>query len=201
VLDDLVRAGKVRYVGCSNFSGWHLMKSLAVSERNGWPKYVAHQAYYSLVSRDYEWELMPLAIDQRVGTVVWSPLAGGQLSGKITRERAAAAGSRVSALGVRPGVEREQFYDVVDELRSIAAEIGRTVPQVALNWVLQRPTVSTLVIGARNEAQLRDSLGAAEFSLSAEHVRRLDKVSERTPAYPYWHQRAVFGERNPPPVP
>ena len=199
-IDELVAAGKVRYVGCSNFSGWHLMKSLALSDRYGWPRYVAHQAYYSLVARDYEWELMPLALDQQIGTVVWSPLAGGQLSGKMGRDRPAPEGSRVATLGTRPGLGREQFYDVVDALRAIAAEIGRTVPQVALNWVLQRPTVSTLVVGARNEAQLRDSLGAAEFSLSAQHMQRLDAASERQPAYPYWHQRTIFGERNPPPV-
>ena len=199
-LEELVRAGKIRDVGCSNFSGWHLMKSLALSERHGWPRYVAHQAYYSLVAREYEWELMPLALNQGVGTVVWSPLAGGQLSGKVGRDQGAPEGSRVAAQGMRPGIGREQFYDVVDVLRAIAADIDRTVPQVALNWVLQRPTVSTLVIGARNEAQLRDSLGASEFTLSVDQMRRLDAVSERPPVYPYWHQRTVFGERNPPVV-
>jgi aryl-alcohol dehydrogenase-like predicted oxidoreductase len=199
-IDDLVRAGKVRYVGCSNFSGWALMKSLALSDRHGWPRYVAHQAYYSLVAREYEWELMPLALDQQVGTVVWSPLSGGQLSGKVGRDQPAPEGSRVATLGMRPGLSREQFYDVVDVLKSIAADIGRSVPQVALNWVLQRPTVSTLVIGARNEAQLLDSLGATDWALSTEQMQRLDKVSERQPVYPYWHQRTVFGERNPPPV-
>ncbi len=200
-LDDIVRAGKVRHVGCSNFSGWHLMKSLALAEQHGWPRYVAHQAYYSLASRDYEWELMPLAIDQHVGTVVWSPLSGGQLAGKMGRDEPPPDGSRVAEQGLRPGLSREQFYDVIDVLRSIATETERSVPQIALNWVLQRPTVATLVIGARNEAQLRDTLGAVDFTLSPDHVRRLDVVSDRTPAYPYWHQRAVFGERNPPPVP
>ncbi len=199
-IDTLVRAGKVRQVGCSNFSGWHLMKSLALAGRHGWPRYVAHQAYYSLVSRDYEWELMPLALDQRIGTVVWSPLAGGQLSGRFGRERPPPEGTRVATLGMRPGLSREQFYDVVDVLREVATETECTVPQVALNWVLQRPTVATLVIGARNERQLRDSLGAADFMLSADQMRRLDSASERTPAYPYWHQRTIFGERNPPPV-
>jgi aryl-alcohol dehydrogenase-like predicted oxidoreductase len=199
-IDELTRAGKIRFAGCSNFSGWHLMKSLCAAEGHGWPRYVAHQAYYSLVARDYEWELMPLAIDQRIGTVVWSPLAGGQLSGKADRDHSAPEGTRVATLGMRPGMSREQFYDVVDVLRAIAEEVGRTVPQVALNWALRRPTVATLVIGARNEAQLRDNLGAVEFTLSAEHIQHLDKVSERTPVYPYWHQRTVFGERNPPPV-
>jgi aryl-alcohol dehydrogenase-like predicted oxidoreductase len=199
-IDDLVRSGKVRHIGCSNFSGWHLMKSLGISEKNGWSRYIAHQAYYSLVSRDYEWELMPLAIDQGIGTVVWSPLAGGQLSGKFDRNHPPPEGTRVATLGMRPGMPREQFYEVVDTLRAIADETERTVPQVALNWVLRRPTVSTLVIGARTEAQLRDSLAATTFELSADHMKRLDVVSERTPAYPYWHQRTVFGERNPPPV-
>jgi len=199
-IDQLVSAGKVRYVGCSNFSGWHLMKSLCLADQQGWPRYVAHQAYYSLVSRDYEWELMPLALDQRIGTVVWSPLAGGQLSGKFGRDRSAPEGTRVAQLGLRPGLSREQFYDVVDVLREIATETERAVPQVALNWVMQRPTVSTLVIGARNEAQLRDSLGAVDFTLSPEQMHRLDKASERTASYPYWHQRTVYGERNPPPV-
>jgi aryl-alcohol dehydrogenase-like predicted oxidoreductase len=199
-IDELVRAGKVRYVGCSNFSGWHLMKSLCLAEQHGLPRYIAHQAYYSLVSRDYEWELMPLALDQRIGTVVWSPLAGGQLSGKFGRDRPAPEGTRVAQLGMRPGLSREQFYDVVDVLREIATETEHTVPQVALNWALQRPTVSTLVIGARNEAQLRDSLGAVDFTLAAEQMHRLDRASERTPSYPYWHQRTIYGERNPPPV-
>jgi aryl-alcohol dehydrogenase-like predicted oxidoreductase len=199
-IDELVRAGKVRYVGCSNFSGWHLMKSLALSGQHGWPRYISHQAYYSLVARDYEWELMPLALDQRIGTIVWSPLSGGQLSGKVGRDSAPPEGTRVATLGMRPGLVREQFYDVVDELRAIAAETGRTVPQVALNWVLQRPTVATLIIGARNEAQLRDSLGAVEFLLSPEDMQRLDTASARQPVYPYWHQRTIFGERNPPVV-
>jgi len=199
-LDELVRAGKVRYVGCSNFSGWHLMKSLSLAERHRWPRYVAHQAYYSLVSRDYEWELMPLALDQHVGTVVWSPLAGGQLSGKMGRDTPPPEGTRVATLGTRPGLSRERFDDLVDVLRAIAAETEHSVPQIALAWVLGRPTVSTLVIGARNAEQLRDSLGAVDVSLSAEQIKRLDDVSAVTPAYPYWHQRTIFGERNSPPV-
>jgi aryl-alcohol dehydrogenase-like predicted oxidoreductase len=176
------------------------MKSLCLAEQHGLPRYIAHQAYYSLVSRDYEWELMPLALDQRIGTVVWSPLAGGQLSGKFGRDRPAPEGTRVAQLGMRPGLSREQFYDVVDVLREVATETEHTVPQVALNWALQRPTVSTLVIGARNEAQLRDSLGAVDFTVAAEQMHRLDRASERTPSYPYWHQRTIYGERNPPPV-
>ncbi|MEO7997312.1 MAG: aldo/keto reductase [Gemmatimonadaceae bacterium] len=199
-LEELVKAGKVREVGCSNFSGWHLMKSLGLSQQNGWPGYVAHQAYYSLLAREFEWELMPLAIDQNVGTVVWSPLSGGQLGGKITRNSPPAEGTRVATLGMRPGLPEHQFFDVVDVLQEIANELDRSVSQIALNWVLQRPTVATVVIGARNEQQLISNLQAADFTLSAEHIARLDTVSDRAPVYPYWHQRTIFGERNPSPV-
>jgi len=200
-MDDLVRAGKVRYIGCSNFSGWHLMKSLALSEKHGWARHVAHQAYYSLLAREYEWELMPLAIDQQVGTVVWSPLSGGRLSGKVGRNEPAPKGSRTATLGAHGSeLPLEQLYAVVDVLREIAGELDRSVSQVALNWVLQRPTVSTLVIGARNAAQLRENLRSVEFKLSAEQVERLDVVSAAQPIYPYWHQRRTFADRNPPPV-
>jgi aryl-alcohol dehydrogenase-like predicted oxidoreductase len=200
-LDDLVRAGKVRYVGCSNFSGWHLMKSLAVAERYGWPRYVANQTLYSLVARDYEWELMPLGLDQKVGAVVWSPLGGGRLTGKMGRGRSAPQGSRTAQIGVLgPELPQEQFDEIVAVLEAIAAELGRSVSQVALNWVLRRPTISTVVVGARNEAQLRQNLGAVEFALSEEQVARLDKASARPPAYPYWHQRRTSLDRNPPPV-
>jgi len=200
-MDDLVRAGKVRYVGCSNFSGWHLMKSLALSEKHGWVRHVAHQAYYSLLAREYEWELMPLAMDQRVGTVVWSPLSGGRLSGKVGRNEAAPKGSRTATLGAHgQELPLEQLYAVVDVLREIADELGRSVSQIALNWVLHRPTVSTLVIGARNATQLKENLRSVEFKLTAEQVKRLDDVSASQPVYPYWHQRQTFAERNPPPV-
>jgi aryl-alcohol dehydrogenase-like predicted oxidoreductase len=201
-LDDLVRAGKVRYVGCSNFSGWHLMKSLAVADRYGWPRYVAHQALYSLISRDYEWELMPLALDQKIGAVVWSPLGGGRLTGKMGRDRPAPAGSRHAAIGaLGPEIPQDQFFTLVDVLEAIAKEVGRSVSQVALNWVLRRPTVATVVVGARNEAQLRQNLGAVEFTLSDEQIARLDAASARPLAYPYWHQRRTSLDRNPPPVP
>jgi aryl-alcohol dehydrogenase-like predicted oxidoreductase len=188
-LDDLVTSGKVRYIGCSNFSGWHLMKSLAASERHGWMSYVAHQAYYSLVSREYEWELMPLAIDQGVGTVVWSPLAGGALTGKVRRGQPIEDGTRISQLGLERAGDVEKLYEVVDTLQLVAADVGRTVSQVALNWVLTRPTVASVVIGARTEEQLRDNLGAVGWTLDAAHVAALDAVSERRPIYPYWHQR------------
>jgi aryl-alcohol dehydrogenase-like predicted oxidoreductase len=190
-LDELVRSGKVRYLACSNFSGWHLMKSLTVSERHGWARYVAHQAYYSLLHRDFEWELMPLGIDQGVGTLVWSPLASGKLSGKYRRDQPVPEG-RV-AQGGSPVQEQplddERLYTLVEVLDALAEETGRTVAQVALNWLLQRPTVVNLVVGARNEEQLRQNLGAVGWALSTEQVKRLDAASERTPAYPYWHQR------------
>ncbi|MES2694740.1 MAG: aldo/keto reductase [Verrucomicrobiota bacterium] len=201
-LDELVRAGKIRYLGVSNFSGWHLMKSLAVAERYGWSRYVAHQAYYSLVGRDYEWELMPLALDQGVGAVVWSPLGWGRLTGKLRRGQPKPEVSRLNSQVARekgPQVPEDYLYDVVDALDAVAKETGKTIPQVALNWLLQRPSISTVVIGARNEEQLRQNLGAVGWNLTKEQVARLDKASERPKAYPYWHQ-AGFGERNPSPV-
>lgn len=199
-LDDLVRAGKLRYLGVSNFSGWHLMKSLALAERHGWSRYVAHQAYYSLIGRDYEWELMPLGLDQGVGAVVWSPLGWGRLTGKIRRGQPLPDRSRLHATADKgPPVDDEYLYRVVDALDGIAAETGKSVPQIALNWLLQRPTVATVVIGARNEEQLRQNLGAVGWNLTAEQVARLDAASARDKAYPYWHQ-AGFAERNPAPV-
>jgi aryl-alcohol dehydrogenase-like predicted oxidoreductase len=196
-LDDLVRAGKIRYLGVSNFSGWHLMKSLSVSERYGWQRYVAHQAYYSLIGRDYEWELMPLALDQGVGAVVWSPLGWGRLTGKIRRGQPRPEVSRLEGSAeYGPPVDDEHLYRVVDALDEVAAQTGRTVAQVALNWLLQRPTVSTVVIGARNEEQLRQNLDAVGWNLTAEQVATLDAASQVTPVYPYWHQRG-FDERIP----
>jgi len=199
-LDDLVRAGKIRYIGVSNFSGWHLMKSLAVADRYGYPRYVANQAYYSLIGRDYEWEQMPLGIDQGVGAVVWSPLGWGRLTGKIRRGQPLPATSRLHKTGdVGPQMSDDYLYRVVDALDEVAAETGKSVPQIALNWLLQRPTVSTVVIGARNEEQLKQNLGAVGWNLSKEQVAKLDEASAVTPAYPYWHQ-AGFQERNPSPV-
>jgi aryl-alcohol dehydrogenase-like predicted oxidoreductase len=199
-LDDLVTSGKIGYVGASNFSGWHLMKSLAVSERYGLARYVVYQGYYSLVGRDYEWELMPLGLDQGVGLMVWSPLGWGRLTGKIRRGQPNQSGRIASGGAVGgPQVDDEYLYGVVDALDEVAAETGKTVPQVALNWLLGRPTVANLVIGARNEEQLRANLGAVGWSLSAEQVARLDAASRRTPAYPYWHQMG-FDERNPKPT-
>lgn len=199
-LDDLVRAGKIRYIGVSNFSGWHLMKSLAVSDRYGYSRYIANQAYYSLIGRDYEWEQMPLGLDQGVGAVVWSPLGWGRLTGKIRRGQPLPETSRLHKTGdVGPQMSDEYLYRVVDALDEVAAETGKSVPQVALNWLLQRPTVSTVVIGARNEEQLTQNLGAVGWDLTKEQIAKLDAASDVAPVYPYWHQRG-FQERNPLPV-
>ncbi len=198
-LDNMVKQGKIRYIGCSNFSGWHLMKSLAVSERYGYARYVAHQAYYSLIGRDYEWELMPLGLDQKVGAVVWSPLGWGRLTGKLRRGQPLPPDSRLNTKAVTdigPQVPIDFIYNVVDALDEVARETGKNVPQVALNWLLQRPTVSTLVIGARNEAQLKDNIAVTTFKLTADQIARLEKASAIPRTYPYWHQ-ASFEERNP----
>ncbi len=199
-LDDLVRAGKIRYIGVSNFSGWHLMKSLAAADRYGYSRYVANQTYYSLIGRDYEEELMPLGLDQGVGAVVWSPLGWGRLTGKIRRGQPLPETSRLhKTADFGPPVDNDYLYRVVDALDAVAEETGKTVAQIALNWLLQRPTVASVIIGARDEAQLTQNLGAVGWTLSADQIKRLDAASERTPAYPYWHQRQ-FAERNPRPV-
>jgi len=199
-LNTFVREGKVRYIACSNFSGWHLMKSLAVADRYGWTRFVAHQVYYSLIGREYEWELMPLGLDQKVGALVWSPLGWGRLTGKIRRGKPLPEVSRLhKTADMGPQVGDEYLYTVVDALDAVAAETGKTVPQVALNWLLQRPTVSSVILGARNAEQLRQNLGAAGWNLTAEQLAALDKASAVTPIYPYWHQRQ-FTERNPLPV-
>lgn len=199
-LDTLVKAGKIRYIGCSNFSGWHLMKSLDISEKYGWSRYVSHQAYYSLIGREFEWELMPLAEDQKVGTMVWSPLGWGRLTGKIRRNEPLPELSRLhKTASFGPPVNNELLFDVVDVLDEIAKETGKSIAQISLNWLLQRPTVANIVIGARNEEQLKQNLGAVGWNLTEDQVARLDAVSEPTPIYPYWHQRQ-FVERNPLPV-
>jgi aryl-alcohol dehydrogenase-like predicted oxidoreductase len=199
-LDEFVKAGKIRYLGVSNFSGWHLMKSLAEAERLGLTRYVAHQAYYSLIGRDYEWELMPLALDQGVSAIVWSPLGWGRLTGKIRRGAPLPAQSRLHKTAeMGPPVANEHVYKVVDALDKIASETGKTVPQIALNWLLQRPTVASVIVGARDEKQLRDNLGAVGWALSPEQIGLLDEASSVTLPYPYWHQNG-FKERNPFPV-
>lgn len=202
-LDMLVKAGKLRYVGVSNFSGWQLMKSLAIAERYGYPRYAAHQVYYSLVGRDYEWELMPLGQDQGVGALVWSPLGWGRLTGKLRRGQPLPDGSRLhETASYGPPVDEERLYSVLDLLETLAEETGKSVPQVAINWLLQRPTVSSVIIGARNEEQLHQNLGATGWSLTAEQVAWLDAVSETTAAYPYFPYRRQegFARLNPPVV-
>ena len=198
-LDDLITAGKIRYIGCSNFSGWQLMKSLAVSTNRGWARYVAHQAYYSLLGREYEWELMPLALDQGVGGVIWSPLGWGRLTGLLRRGQPLPESSRlrnIAVSGAAPQVDEEHVFNIVDALDEIAADTGKTVPQIALNWLLCRPSVSTVIIGARNEKQLRDNLGAVDWKLTAEQIAKLEQASVVPKTYPYWHQ-IRFSERNP----
>jgi aryl-alcohol dehydrogenase-like predicted oxidoreductase len=198
-LDDLVRAGKIRYLGVSNFSGWHLMKSLAVADRYGHARYVANQTYYSLIGREYEWELMPLGLDQGIGAMVWSPLGWGRLTGKIRRGQPLPKDSRLhGSAEFGPPVDDELLFRVVDALDEVAKETGKTIAQIAINWILQRPTVSSVIIGARNEEQLRQNLGAVGWTLGAEQIAKLDAASATTRTYPYWHQ-ATF-ERNPPPV-
>lgn len=199
-LDDLITAGKIGYIGASNFSGWQLMKALAASDREGLARYAVYQGYYSLVGRDYEWELMPLGVDQGVGLMVWSPLGWGRLTGKIRRGEAPQSG-RIATGGTEggPPIDDEYLYTVVDALDQIAAETERTVPQVALAWLLSRPTVTNVVIGARDEAQLRANLGAVGWTLSEDQIALLDAASRRHPPYPYWHQMG-FDSRNPKPT-
>lgn len=201
-LDDLVRAGKVRLLGVSNFSGWQLMKSLSAADRNGYSRYVANQTNYSLIGRDYEWELMPLGLDQGIGAVVWSPLGWGRLTGKIRRGQPLPEGSRLHETAqFAPPVDQERLYRIVDALDEVATQTDKTIPQIALNWLLQRPTVSTVLIGARNEEQLRQNLGAVGWDLTKEQVEILDAASHLTPPYPYYpYWNGQFSERNPPPV-
>ena len=202
-LDGLVRAGKLRYYGVSNFSGWQLMKALAIADRRGLARPVAHQAYYSLVGRNYEWELMPLALDQGVGTVVWSPLGWGRLTGRIRRGEPLPERSRLhDTAAFAPPVDDERLYRVVDALDAVAARLDASVPEVALAWLLRRPTVSTVLLGARNEAQLRQNLGAAALDLSQEHITLHDTASHVTPPYPYYpYWNGMFTELAPPAVP
>jgi aryl-alcohol dehydrogenase-like predicted oxidoreductase len=202
-LDDLVRAGKVRYIGVSNFSGWQLMKSLAASDRLGLSRYVANQTYYSLLGRDYEYELMPLGLDQGVGAIVWSPLGWGRLTGKLRRGQPLPAGSRLhDTEGFAPPVAQERLYRVIDAMDEVAAETGKTLPQIAINWLLRRPTVASVLIGARDEAQLRQNLGALGWTLTLEQMARLDAASAATPPYPYYpYWNGQFAERSPAPVP
>jgi aryl-alcohol dehydrogenase-like predicted oxidoreductase len=189
-LDQFVRSGKIRYIGGSNFSGWHLMKSLATSDRYGYPRHVAHQVYYSLLNRDYEWELMPLGVDQGVGALIWSPLGWGKLTGKIRRNQPAKPGTRAHDIaGTGPHFEAERLFRIIEALDAVAAETRKTIPQIALNWLLQRSTVATVIIGARNEEQLTQNIGAVGWALTSEQMAMLDAASEIPAAYPVWHQR------------
>ncbi|MFT8421626.1 MAG: aldo/keto reductase [Gluconacetobacter sp.] len=202
-LDELVRAGKVRYIGVSNFSGWQLEKSLGIAERYGWPRYVAHQVYYSLVGRDYEWELMPLGREEGVGALVWSPLGWGRLTGRLKRGEKLPADSRLNQTAAfGPPVDDERLFRVLDMLDEIAGETGKTVPQIALNWLTSRPTVASVIIGARDEAQLRQNLGAVGWRLTAEQTAHLDDASRTEAAYPYfpYYRQAAFARLNPPAV-
>ncbi|MCJ9673773.1 MULTISPECIES: aldo/keto reductase [unclassified Neorhizobium] len=200
-LDQLVKDGKLRYIGVSNFSGWQIMKSLAAAEKHGWTRYVVNQVYYSLVGRDYEWDLMPLGMDQGLGALVWSPLGWGRLTGKISRGKPLPEGSRLhETADFGPPVEDELLYRVVDALQVVADETGKTVPQVAINWLVSRPTVSSVIIGARNEEQLRQNLGAVGWSLTPEQIARLDAASTVTAPYPHFPYRRQegFARLNPP---
>ncbi|KND30237.1 aldo/keto reductase [Streptomyces acidiscabies] len=202
-LDDLVRAGKIRYLGVSNFSGWQTMKSLAAADRHGRTRYVAQQVYYSLIGRDYEWDLMPMGLDQGLGAVVWSPLGWGRLTGKVRRDHPLPQQSRLHRTAdYGPPVEDEHLYRVVDVLDETAQETGRTIPQVAINWLLRRPTVSSVIIGARDEGQLRENLGALGWELTPEQMARLDRVSARTAPYPHfpYQRQEGFARLNPPVV-
>jgi aryl-alcohol dehydrogenase-like predicted oxidoreductase len=200
-LDDLVRSGKVLYIGASNYSGWQLMKAQAVADRYGYAKFVAHQVYYSLIGRDYEWELMPLGLDQGVGAVVWSPLDWGRLTDRVRRDRPTPSRRLKETAQFAPPVDDARLHGVIDALDEVASQTGKSIPQIALNWLLQRPTVSTILIGARNEEQLRDNLGAVGWSLSAEQVARLDAASALMPPYPYYpYWNGQFSERSPAPV-
>lgn len=200
-LDRLIAAGKVRYAGVSNYPGWQVMKAQGIADRHGWPRLVAHQVYYSLIGRAYEADLMPLGADQGLCALVWSPLGWGRLTGKIGRDRPIPEGSRLrDTEQFAPPVEAEHLYRVIDALEVVAAETGKTVPQVAINWLLRRPTVASVIIGARNEAQLRDNLGAVGWVLSAEQIATLDAASAVLPPYPHtpYHQQEGFARLNPP---
>jgi len=195
-LDSLVRAGKVRYVGCSNFSGWHVMKALEVARRDGRVPFVSQQIHYTLEAREAEYELMPISLDQKLGVLVWSPLAGGLLSGKHRRDKTAPEGTRQTAGWKEPPIYNEgRLWDIVDELVAIGEAHGVSAARIALAWTLGRAGVTSLVIGGRTEAQFKDNLAATEVKLTPEESARLDKVSQPTLLYPYWHQAWTANDR------
>jgi aryl-alcohol dehydrogenase-like predicted oxidoreductase len=195
--DDLVRAGKVRYIGCSNFSGWHLMKALGISEREGLTRFISQQINYSLMARDAEHELVPVGLDQGVGILVWSPLQFGWLSGKFRRGQQAPSDSRLATLETPGMFDEERTYNIIDVLGNIAAGRDVSVAQVALNWLTRKPGVDSVIIGARTEQQLRDNLASVQWNLTSEEVGQLDEVSATPVPYPYWHQQKFGVERNP----
>lgn len=200
-LNQLVEQGKVRYIGCSNYAGWQLMKAIGISERNGWAKFVSHQAFYSLAGRDYEWDLMPLAKDQKIGTIVWSPLGWGRLTGKIRRNQPLPEVSRLhKTREMGPPVPEERVYAIVEAIDAISAQTGKSVPQIALNWLLQRPTVASIIVGARNEQQLRQNLESIGWQLTLEQIATLDAASATPIAYPAWFQWTHGGDRNRAPI-
>lgn len=195
--DDLIAEGKVRYIGCSNFAGWQLMKSLAISERDGLARFISQQINYNLLARDPEFELIPAGLDQNVGVMAWSPLHTGWLSGKFRRDRPRPDVTRLNDLESPGVVDPERAYRIVDVMAKVAEGRGVSVAQVALNWVMRKPGVDTVIIGARNEQQLRDNLAAATWSLTADEVKQLDDVSAQPEPYPFWHQQRFAAERNP----
>ncbi len=197
--DDLIRSGKVRYAGCSNYGGWQLMKALSISDRLGIARYISQQINYSLLARDAEHDLVRVGMDQKVGIMVWSPLQFGLLSGKFRKGAAKPAESRLNSVDAPGTIDEARLHRIVDALDAVAKERGVTVSQVALNWVTRKPGVDTVIIGARNEQQLRDNLASASWSLSDAEVEKLDEVSALPLPYPYWHQQKFAGERNPAP--
>ncbi|MCX5497540.1 aldo/keto reductase [Kaistia dalseonensis] len=195
-LDSLVRSGKVRYVGASNYSGWHLMKALAAADQHNYQRYVSQQIHYTLQAREAEYELLPITVDQGLGTLIWSPLAGGLLSGKYRRGKDGPEGSRRLTAWQEPPVRDEgKLYDIVDVVVEIAEAHGVSGAQIALAWLLGRPGVTSLIIGARTDAQLADNLKSVDVKLTEDERARLDKVSELPLLYPYWHQAATASER------
>lgn len=195
-LDDLTRAGKIGYVGVSNFSGWHVMKMLGAAKTEGLVRPIAQQIYYSLQARDAEYELLPIAVDQGVGAIIWSPLAGGLLSGKYRRGKPEPDGTRRAAQWQEPPVrDVEALYDIIEKIVEIAAKRGVTSAQVALAWLLTRPGVSSVIVGARTEAQLEDNLQAAALVLEPDEIAALEAVSRPPLLYPYWHQKATASDR------
>jgi aryl-alcohol dehydrogenase-like predicted oxidoreductase len=194
-LDTLVRSGKVRYVGSSNYSGWQLMKALGISERLGLQRYVSQQIHYTLQAREAEYELVPVAVDQECSILVWSPLAGGLLSGKYRRDRDASEGRHVEGWDEPPVYDTDRLYDTIDVLVEIAEDRGVSAAQVSLSWLLGRPGVASVIVGARTDEQLADNLRAAELELSEEERRRLDEVSAPPLIYPFWHQAKTASDR------